>query len=88
VRKRLSHGQRIVLSVGLAWVFVVAGSAIISRGAIGGGWFGYTPLAESTYFVNRRTFFSHPNAQTAVWLILGAIWTAVSLWLFAPHHDE
>lgn len=77
-----------MLSVGLAWVFVVAGSAIISRGAIGGGWFGYAPNTE-TYFVTRRSFFSsHPNARTAAWLVLAVAWTAVSLWLFALHHDE
>ncbi len=84
-RRRLTTGQRVVLSIGLAIaLYAIVHTNVLGLGEGDGDWFNYSPnsavlLAPDSV---RSVMRGQRNWTTLQWLVGAAIWTVVSFWLF------
>jgi hypothetical protein len=77
MRRHLNFPQRIVVVIGLALALSVAGEWLTALGTRANfGWVAYAPLSNS---VSVGDFGGlHPWVRMAIWLILVALWAALS----------
>jgi len=84
---RLNLAQRIVAVVALAGLLRTVGNYVVTQlTSPGSGWFGYAPLTEGPFPDGFPRGGWREVAMTLVWLVLIAVWAAVSMWLLGLPH--
>lgn len=80
----LNLGQRIVAVVALAGLLRAIGGDVVTqlRRPIEEGWFSYAPLSEEVFDPGGFPYGGWRSlAATLVWIVLVAVWGAISIWL-------